>query len=139
MPEMDFEIWLIDDTDFILSLLERNIKYNFPSCSTLTFETAAAALEKLHERARNGQKRPDYIVIDGQLSKDDQELARGENVVVRIRADNDNSSIFLIAFSSNPNSCFAMLKAGANLQVHKPCYDQIFVAIERQTTSGNST
>jgi len=114
------EVWIIDDEEEITQTLLRIWGRKFAGKYVLrNFYTAQEALGEIERLAKEKGILPKIIFVDGQLKKDQGELAQGDVVIQKIRALKDISQPQLIAHSAVGEINKEMIEAGADLSFRK--------------------
>ena len=114
------EVWIVDDDEDMVGALLRSWRGRFSGKYDFRhFITAKEALVEIDRLNKEKAILPKIIFVDGQLEKDEGELAYGENLVKAIRGLKDIQQPQLIAHSSSRELNQAMREAGANLAFRK--------------------
>lgn len=114
-------VFLIEDDEQILFMLNDFIKSRFPHFTVRTFVNGESALEAINEM-------PHVIVLDYFLNSKEPDASNGLAVLAKIRANNKITRVILLSSQEDPSVAASAIKMGAYDYIAKN--DEAFLKIE---------
>jgi DNA-binding NtrC family response regulator len=114
-------VFLIEDDEQILFMLNDFIKSRFPHFIVRTFVNGENALEAINEM-------PHVIVLDYFLNSKEPDASNGLAVLAKIRANNKITRVILLSSQEDPSVAASAIKMGAYDYIAKN--EESFLKIE---------